>query len=163
MPNADDAQEEVLRRALRYLTRRPRSRAELETYLVRRGHDESAVMSAIARCEALGYVDDRAFAVAWTLDRIRLKPRGIARLRRELRKKGVPEAAAEAGIHEAFEEEGVTERELAERAARKRWRTRRSDDPLTVRRRMAAYLERRGFPSHEARQIIDRLVAELDR
>lgn len=158
-----EASEAALRRALRYLTHRPRSRAEMERHLLRGGHDEGAVASAIARCEALGYVDDRAFAVSWTLDRIRLKPRGIARLRQELRKKGVPEADAEAGIRRAFDEEGITERELAERAARKKWRIRRSDDPLTIRRRLAAYLERRGFPSHEAREVIDRLLIDLER
>lgn len=154
--------ERALRRAFRYLSHRPRTRVELERDLVRRGYADAVVAATLARCEALGYVDDRAFAASWTRDRIRLKPRGISRLRTELRRKGVPDADAEAGIRSGFEEEGVSERDLLERAALKRWRARRSDDPRAVRRRLSAYLERRGFPSHAIREVVDRLVAELE-
>jgi regulatory protein len=120
------------------------------------------VAATLGRCETLGYVDDRAFAVCWTLDRIRLKPRGVARLRVELREKGVSEEDADAGIRRAFADEGVGERDLLERAACKRLRARRSDDPRTVRRRLSTYLRRRGFRSGEIRDVVDRLVAELE-
>jgi regulatory protein len=158
MAAEEDAREEALRRAFRYLAHRPRTRLELERHLARRGYDADVVAATLGRCETLGYVDDRAFAVSWTLDRIRLKPRGIARIRSELRQKGVSEADAEAGIRHAFGEEGIEERDLLERAAEKRWRARRSEDPRTVRRRLAAYLERRGFPSNDVREIVDHLV-----
>jgi len=150
--------EEALRRAFRHLSHRPRTRSELERHLVRRGYDDALVAATLRRCEELGYVDDRAFAVSWTLDRIRLKPRGVARIRLELREKGVSEEDAWAGIRHAFAEEGIEERDLLERAAEKRWRARRSEDPRTVRRRLAAYLERRGFPSNDIREIVDHLV-----
>jgi len=158
MPADEDPREEALRRAFRYLSHRPRTRSELERHLARRGYDDAVVAAALRRCEALGYVDDRAFAVSWTLDRIRLKPRGIARIRMELREKGVSEEDAWTGIRHAFAEEGIEERDLLERAAEKRWRARRSEDPRTVRRRLAAYLERRGFPSNDVREIVDHLV-----
>jgi len=158
----DDRRREALRRAFRYLAHRGRSRAELERHLSRRGHDAAVVAAVLARCEELGYVDDREFAASWVRDRIRLKPRGTARLRSELRKKGVSAADAEAGIARAFDEEGVSERDLLERAAGKRWRTRRTDDPLKARRRLSGYLQRRGFPGHDIRQVVDRLVAELE-
>lgn len=162
MPADEDLREEALRQAFRYLSHRPRTRFELERHLARRGYEAALVAATLRRCEELGYVDDRAFAVSWTLDRLRLKPRGVALLRMELREKGVSEEDAEAGIRRAFAEEGVTERELLERAARKRWRTRRSDDSLTVRRRLSNYLSRRGFRSGEIRDVVDRLVAELE-
>ena len=162
MSGEDDPREEALRRAFGYLAHRSRSRAELERYLSRRGYADAVVASVLARCEDLGYVDDREFAASWVRDRIRLKPRGIARLRSELRKKGVPASDAEAGIARAFGEEGVTERDLLERVAEKRWRTRRTDDPVRVRRRLSGYLQRRGFPGHAIREVVDRLVAELE-
>ena len=158
MTAGEDPLAEALRRAFRYLAHRSRTRTELERYLARRGYDDAVVAAALRRCEALGYVDDRAFAVSWALDRIRLKPRGIARIRMELREKGVSEEDAWAGIRHAFAEEGIEERDLLERAAEKRWRARRSEDPRTVRRRLAAYLERRGFPSNDIREIVDHLV-----
>lgn len=162
MPADEALREEALRRAFRYLAHRPRARFELERHLSRRGYDDGLVSATLQRCEELGYVDDRAFSVAWTLDRIRLKPRGVATLRSELREKGVSEEDAEAGIRRAFADEGVEERDLLERAARKRWRARRSDDPLTVRRRLSTYLSRRGFPSGDIRDVVNRLVAELE-
>lgn len=109
----------------------------------------------MARCGELGYVDDRAFAAAFVRDRIRLKPRGVFRLRAELREKGVGESDAEAGIRRAFRETGTTERELLERAARKRWRRVGSDEPRTARRRLFEYLRRRGFPYAEIRDVVE--------
>lgn len=153
---------EAMDRALDYLSYRSRSRAELERHLRGKGWEGPVVERVVARCRELDYLDDRAFAESWVRDRIRLKPRGRFRLLRELKKKGVPEADAEAGIDRAFREEGVTERELLERAARKRWNGRRTDDPRTLRRRLWGYLRRRGFRSHEIREVVDELMRELD-
>lgn len=153
---------EVMDRALDYLSYRSRSRAELERHLRGKGWDGPVVERVVERCRELDYLDDRAFAVSYARDRIRLKPRGKFRLLRELRKKGVSEADAEAGIDRAFREEGVSERELLERAAEKRWEGRRTDDPRKLRRRLWGYLRRRGFRSHDIREVVDDLMGDLD-
>lgn len=158
---AEGRRREAMDAALAYLSHRPRSRREVERRLERKGFEADAVAFALRRCEELDYLDDRAFAADYARDRIRLKPRGALRLKQELRKKGVSEAEAEAGIEVAFREEGVTERELLERAARKRWRSRRSDDPRVVRRRLASYLRRRGFRTSEIRDVVEALMDEL--
>ncbi len=154
--------QEAMDVALSYLSHRSRSRAEVRRRLRREDFAEPVVEHVLARCEEMGYLDDREFAAGWARDRIRLKPRGRLRLVAELRKKGVSEADAEAGVERAFREADVTERELLERAARKRWESRRTDDPRTARRRLAGYLKRRGFPFHEIREVVDRLVGELE-
>lgn len=154
---------EALDRAFGYLSHRPRSRFEVERHLRSKGFEAAAVEAALERCGELGYLDDRAFAAGWVRDRIRLKPRGRFRLRMELKEKGVSEADARAGIGRAFREEGVDERELLERAARKRWEARRSDDPETVKRRLAGYLQRRGFRSADVWEVVHGLLEELDR
>lgn len=158
---AEGRRREAMDAALEYLSHRPRSRREVERRLERKGFGAEAIAFALRRCEELEYVDDRAFAADYARDRIRLKPRGALRLKQELRKKGVSEADAEAGIEAAFREEGVTERELLERAARKRWRSRRSDDPRVVRRRLQSYLRRRGFRTSEIRDVVETLMEEL--
>lgn len=145
-------------RALDYLSHRDRTRRELERYLRRKGYEEPVVSRVVERCEELDYLDDRRFAEGWVRDRIRLKPRGRIRLRAELREKGVDPDEAEAAIERAFREADVSERDLLERAARKRWKARRSDDPRTVRRRLVGYLQRRGFPFAEIRQVVDELM-----
>lgn len=156
--------QEALDRALRYLSYRPRSRAEVERHLRGRDLSEDAVAHALERCEALGYLDDREFAAAHARDRIRLKPRGKKVLEAELRKKGVDRETARQGIEDAFREEGVEERELLERVAEKRWRQMGSPgeeaDP-SERRRFAGYLKRRGFPFHMIREVTDRYFGEL--
>lgn len=159
---SEGRRQEAMDGALSYLSHRPRSRAEVRRHLRGKDFAEPAVEHALARCEELGYLDDREFAAGWARDRIRLKPRGRLRLVAELRQKGVSEGDAEAGVDRAFREAEVTERDLLERAARKRWESRRSDDPRTVRRRVSGYLKRRGFPFHEIREVVDRLLAELE-
>lgn len=153
---------EALDRAFGYLSHRSRSRFEVERHLRSKGFEPPAVEAALERCAELGYLDDRAFAAGWVRDRIRLKPRGRFRLLMELKEKGVSEVDAEAAIDRAFREEGVEERELLERAARKRWASRRSDDPDTVKRRLAGYLKRRGFRGSDVWDVVHRLVEELD-
>lgn len=153
---------EAEERALRYLSHRARSRAELERYLRRKGYEEPIAARVLARLEELGYVDDRTFAEAHVRDRIRLKPRGRFKLLMELREKGVAEADAGAAIEAAFREMDVTERELLERCARKRWRARRTDDPEKLRRRISGYLRRRGFRGSEVREVVDDLLDRLE-
>ena len=158
---AEAERRQALDAALEYLSHRPRSRAEVERHLGRKGFDEAAVAAAVERCRELDYLDDRAFAADFARDRIRLKPRGSLRIVMELRKKGVSEADARAGVEAAFRDEGVSDRELLERAARKRWESRRSDDPRVVRRRLWSYLRRRGFRTSEIRDVVEELVDRL--
>lgn len=154
------ARREALDRAFGYLSHRPRSRFEVERHLRSKGFEPPAVAHALARCEELGYLDDRSFAESWVRDRIRLKPRGRFKLRMELKEKGVSEADAEAAIDRAFREEETDERELLERAARKRFESRRADDPEKLRRRLHGYLRRRGFRSRDIYEVIDRLLPD---
>jgi len=154
------ARREALDRALSYLSHRPRSSREVERHLRSKGFDPPTVERALARCEELGYLDDRAFAESWIRDRIRLKPRGRFKLKMELKEKGVAEADAEAAIDRVFRDEETDERTLLERAARKRWEARRTEDPEKLRRRMSGYLRRRGFRGHDIREVVDRLLAD---
>lgn len=133
-------------RALDFLSYRPRSEAELERKLRSADFSGDAVRHAVDRCRELGYLDDLEFARSHVRDRIRLKPRGVRRLRDELREKGVDEETADEAIREAFGEAGVTERDLLERAAEKKWAELEGEDPVRERRRFRGYLSRRGFP-----------------
>lgn len=154
------ARREALDRAFSYLSHRPRSRFEVERHLRSKGFEAAAVAHALSRCEELGYLDDRAFAESWVRDRIRLKPRGRFKLRMELEEKGVSEADAEAAIDRVFRDEGIDERSLLERAARKRWEARRADDPEKLRRRLHGYLRRRGFRSADIHEVLDGLLQD---
>jgi len=140
-------------RALNYLSYRPRSEAEVERKLRGADFSDDAVRQAVERCRELGYLDDLAYARSHVRDRIRLKPRGVRRLRDELRKKGIDEETADEAISRAFREADVSERDLLERAAEKKWADLEGEDPVKERRRFRSYLSRRGFPYALIREV----------
>src|SRR5512143_522314 len=103
--------------AYRYLTLRARSRAEVETYLKRKGVSEDAAASVVETLSGYGFIDDGEFARSYS--RYILERKSLSRyaLRMELRKKGVSEAyidAALEGLPEEEDEETVAAR-LAEK------------------------------------------------
>ncbi len=151
---------EAVDAALDYLSYRPRSEAELERKLRGKDFSDDAVRHAVERCRELGYVDDLAFARSHVRDRVRLKPRGVRRLRAELRQKGIDDETAGEAIRRAFREAGVTERELLERAAEKKWEELEGEDPVRERRRFRSYLARRGFPYALIREVESELFGE---
>jgi regulatory protein len=148
--------------ALHYLSYRPRSRAEVERHLRRRGFGLPHIQAAVERCTELGYIDDAAFAVAFVRERIRLRPRGRARLLSELLRLGVDREVAARAIDDGFLEMEVGEAELLREVAGKRWRALEALETPTARRRHTAYLARRGFGLAEIRAVVDELAASHD-
>ena len=149
------ARAEAIRGALRYLAMRPRSRREVEQRLERKGADPVAIEAALARCEALGHLDDRAFAAAYARHRIRLRPCGASRLTADLRSRGVTEAEARAGIRDAMRDEDVSEEVLLEREASRQARRLARLEPEVARRRLYGALMRRGFPALLVRRWVE--------
>jgi regulatory protein len=82
------------------------------------------------------------------------RDRGLApsRIRLELARRGVESDTADAAVDEEFAE--VELETLALALARKR-ASRLTGEIPSVRRRLAAYLERRGFPTHVCLAVVD--------
>ena len=140
--------------ALELLGFRARSESELESRLRQAGHEPAAAASALQRCRELGYLDDRAFALAHVRDRLRLRPKGRRALRSELFAKGIDADLAEAAIAEAFVESGLDETDLARRLAARRTKALVGLEPDAARRRLSGYLTRRGFPPPVVRDVV---------
>jgi regulatory protein len=140
--------------ALRLLAVRPRSAAELARRLRLKGYAPEIGEEVIGRLRELGMIDDAAFAGTLVQDRVRLRPQGARRLASELRQKGVDDETARAAIRETMEGESTDERELARRAAEK-WRPRPDEEPARARRRLHAFLARRGFDAEVIREVVD--------
>lgn len=141
--------------ALHYLAARPRSRAEVERQLVRKGHAPEAIAAALARLEERAYVDDEAFAAYWVENRNHFRPRSVAALRHELRQRGVDAAsiqAATAAVDELAAAWSAVEGKL------KRWETLTQDE---LAQKIGSLLARRGFSFDVARQITRRAWNEL--
>ncbi len=155
----DDIKWRIRQAALHLLAYRPRAEHELRVRLRSKGFPHAPVESCLRLHEEKGLNDDHAFASAYVRSRIRLKPRGRFRLTQELRQKGVSAEVAEQAIDEAFDNEETSEQNLA-RAAARGWLARQgstlieslagTDPPEErerARRRLHAFLSRRGFGS----------------
>jgi regulatory protein len=134
-----DLFQRCLSAALRYLSYRPRSEAELRGRLHRRGFDGDNVEAALAKLKEQGLVNDLAFAQFWKDNRQSFRPRSQWLTRLELKQKGVTEDIIDQVVAEVDDEDS------AYRAAVGRARTLPRSDYHGFRRRLGEYLKRRGF------------------
>lgn len=127
----------AVRRALEFLAKRRRTRADLREHLDG-DFTETEVARAIERVEELGYLDDGAWARSYVAQP-RSRGRGRSMLTRELKTRGIEPKDLETALA------GHDERQEAIAAARKRLRALRRLDDDVRERRLYAYLQRRGF------------------
>ncbi len=155
---------EELRRAwesaLRILTYRERSRKELKDRLLGKKYSPEAVSATIEKLERLELLDDEKFARLWVNSRINFKPRSAWLIERELREKGIEPETARAILEELLPPD--REREAARQLAEGRIRHYRGQTPEAARRKLFAYLARRGFSPGLVREIVNDFVPDDD-
>ena len=134
-----DQQDAAYEQALRLLSYRPRTERELRQRYAKKALPEQAQEATLERLKSEGLVDDAAFAQMWIENRMEFRPRGAWALRSELGAKGVARELIEIAL-EDFDEE-----EAARRAANQGARRYKQLSPDLFRRRLSAYLSRRGF------------------
>ncbi len=150
----DDDRRHALRTSLRLIALRPRSERELRDALRRKGFGQALVDQALARLRELGYLNDAAFAEYWTEARQSSAPRSRRMLRWELATKGIE--AAVAGQAVAAIDDDAAAYDAAVRRARSLDRA----DEAAFRRKLAGFLERRGFAWGAVRRAVDRCWQE---
>ncbi len=151
---AADQQETAYQKALHFLSYRPRSENEVRQNLRKHNISDEAIPDVLDRLRLNGLVDDIQFAQTWVENRSEFRPRGRRALRMELRQKGIGEDI----IAEVFQ--GLDEDELAYRAALKQSRKYRGLEQPDYRRKMSAFLARRGFGHDVAAPVVERVWAE---
>ncbi len=147
-------------RALGILAARDRSSTELRRRLVQKGIEPGPAEVAVARLVEQGVVDDARYARAV----VRAKALGAGASRRrvsqELARRGVERGVADEAVAEVWREEEVDQREAAERLARKRLGMMGKLDAQTQRRRLYAFLARRGYDADEIRHAMETVMGE---
>jgi regulatory protein len=156
------AQLKVYDRALNMLAFRARSSAELARSLVRKGETKELADRAVARLQEQGLLDDAAFAQSFTRAKVLGAKQSKRRVQQDLARKGVDRAVSDAAIATVFEEEGVDQREVVEAAARKKLRSLVKLDPVVRRRRLYAFLARRGYDGEDIRRAMEAVGEELN-
>jgi regulatory protein len=146
-------EEGAFRAALRSLERRAHGERELGRKLERKGHGRDAIAAAIVRLRALGLLDDFLFARAYIAGRTG-RGRGPIRLRHDLGRLGVTKEAAERALAELLASiEDPLEHPRALIA--KRARQMAALPAEARRRRLLAFLGRRGYRGGEARALVE--------
>ena len=155
MRNADLTDKQLLRAkdtAYRFLSYRPRSRAEIETRLRDKEFEEAIVAAVLVDLARLGYVNDEQFARAWARGRIRLRGFGRRRIDQELKAKGVAAEIIREALADVFGE--TSETETALQVAEKKLRTMQHLEPEARKRRLAGLLERKGYAFDVIREVL---------
>lgn len=151
-----DEQEVAFNRALRYLSYRARSEAEMRKYLSDKGFSDHVSQTVIDRLKDERLINDPRFAQDWIDNRVSFRPRSQTQLRFELRNKGLSEDLIEDALQEAdlddIELACVAGKKLVGRYARLDW--------LDFRQKLGAALARRGFSYETVRSVTRQLWDE---
>ncbi len=136
-------EEAAVRTALRCLERRAFARRDLSRRLVRKGHQAGAVAAALDRVDKMGLLDEAAFAEQYVQSKA---PRGQGprRLLHDLQALGVADDVASEAVMLTFPP-GYDLGPVVQELAAKRAAQVGDLPPAVKRRRLMAYLTRRGF------------------
>jgi len=150
----------LLDKGLDLLAVRARSSRDLQARLRRTGAAEADIAWVIDRLTAQGFLDDASYARS--VARGRMLSGGVSRRRveSELRRVGIASDVTAAAIADTVAEVGFDEHDAACGAARKRLRALGTLDSTTRRRRLHAWLSRRGYQPDLVLRVLLEVIGE---
>jgi regulatory protein len=148
----EDEIEVAYQRALKFLSYKPRSVAEIQDKLKSLEFSKNVIEGVSSRLAEKGYVDDQHFAETWVENRNAFRPRGRRMLRLELRNKKVDEEIIDSVLD-------VTESEdcLAQLAAEKYAKKINTSEKEVFFRKLISFLGRRGFSYQTVLPIVNKI------
>lgn len=154
-----DLAQKTYDRAVRFLSYRPRSAAEVRRHLARTVEDEALIAAVLDKLGKQGYLNDAEFARYWVENREQFRPKGPRALRQELRQRGLAGETIETALAEVDPANGAytVARQRAARLA-----DLAVSEPDVFRRKLSDFLARRGFDYGTIRDVVRRLAEELD-
>jgi regulatory protein len=129
--------------AFKYLSYRDRSKKEVALYLGKKGYTPCVIQTTLKELEKLNYINDNRFAREWGRWRVEGKRFGKKRLQHELSAKGVSSSIIETALTDLYDSH--PEQDLALACANKKLASLHGLEPKKKSRRLAQYLQRRGF------------------
>lgn len=141
----EEKRRRTFQRAVKLLAAKSRSIAELRELLLEgQGATKANVEEVLARLREYGYLDDERFAFGYASLKVRLKPIGRQRLKRDLALKKVPKETIDEALDLVYAE--TSETELIDRAIEKRTRLRGRPTNRAQAKSLFDHLLRQGFP-----------------
>lgn len=149
-------EEAAFQTLLRFVERRPFASRDLARRLVLKGHPSEAAAAAVARAERVALVDDARFTLHYVETRA-ARGRGQLRLRRDLSALGVERAVVDRALAEAFGPDGSGGPRVESLAQQRLAQLQGLAKPV-ARRRLLAFLARRGFVGSSVHQMVMTLI-----
>jgi regulatory protein len=140
--SAEDPVQRAKDICLHLLEFRPRTRAELQQALARKGIDAEVAEQVLSRLDAVGLVDDKSFAELWVRSRHTYEGLGRKAIAAELRRKGVDDSVTAEALTTV---DYGAEEQRARQLVRKKLRTLTTADEQTKIRRLVGLLARKGY------------------
>ena len=148
--------------ALRLLEFRARTVEELRRKLVQKGAPRAVADSVVARLLDQKLLDDTSFARQFARTRVLGAGASRRRIVLELKRKGVAPSVADEAVDSLEELEGIDPSASIHRVALKKWNALSGLDDFTRKRRLYAFLARRGFDADEIRGALDKLGEDVE-
>lgn len=140
--------EKAVRYAYKLLSYRGRSEKELTLRLNRKGFSDHAVREVLGRLKEYGYLNDNTLALSLKRKAAEVKLLGSAGAGQYLRQMGIPGDIVKEVLSD------YDELESAGRLADRKLRAMNDSPPSQVKRRLAGYLQRRGYSTDTIRKTI---------
>ena len=153
--NEAEARRRCLESALRLLSYRQRSEAELRERLMRKRVAPEVVRDTLERLRSAGLLDDREFARSWVENRDQRAPRSRRLAAAELRAQGVTRGVVDDVTAT------IDDRDAAYRAAERRAGSLAALPYVEFRQRIGGLLLRRGFDYEIVRETVQKLWRDI--
>jgi regulatory protein len=149
-----DSFEKAKNYAFLLLKYRLRSEGEIRLRLKKKKFQGQVIEEAIAFLKNRRFIDDSVFAKAWIESRIK-RPLGMCRIEQELKSKGVAKETIACELSRV--KKNYAEEDTVKEIAQARFKDLRNIEPMQAKRRLYAYLLRRGFSPDVVYDVIGQL------
>lgn len=145
--------------ALNLLSARPYSTSALYRKLIQKQYSAADADDAIRRLVDNGLLNDAKYAEQYARSKILSTGSSKRRLQQDLYRKGIKADIATTAIASVLEQEEIDPAVVIERVAKKKLAQLGDLKPLVLRRRLFAFLARRGYDVDEIKAVIERVTA----
>lgn len=142
--------------ALKFISYRARSEAEVKSHLLLRGYATADVETAVTHLRIQNFLDDETFAQNWALYRAN-RGYGPKRIEQELKVRGIVQPLIREAIRKTFNP--GDEEQKAQLLLEKKFKPHQLSDPKVL-RRAVAFLQRRGFSDRVVHRLLRNGVQE---
>jgi regulatory protein len=144
--------------ALNLLSARPYATRALHRKLIQKQYSAADADEAIRRLVDNGLLDDAKYAEQYARSKITTTGASKRRLQQDLYRKGIKGELATNAIANVIEQEEIDPAAVIERVAKKKLAQLGDLEPLVIRRRLFAFLARRGYELEDIKGVVARLV-----